>query len=132
MATKPDKMPMSGLGPVSRVGDRARLEARSTAMSRSNSLIEQAKAKKAKTSSLKPAESFNRMPAPTPNVSPNRASATFTPGSKADMAYTRTMPKPVTPRPKPRVGGTGKLAIAGAAVSGAQMMYQKATSKRRK
>lgn len=101
---------------------------------------------------LPAAESFNRMPAVS-KPSPNRAGSTYTPGSKADMAYAGLKPKRApakapaatsTPKPyalrepvkapeipvrKPRLT-TGKLVGLGLAVNAGQAAYYEV--KRRK
>lgn len=127
MAVKKERktMPMNALGPVSRMGDRARLEQRATGEARAA-----AKTRTPTTGPSKPPKPVTRRPggvaaagrqmatmrAPTPAAVPNRAGASFTPGSKADMAYTgvRTASKAV-PKRVPKMGG----GVAGAALTAA-------------
>lgn len=130
MAKKAERktMPMNALGPVNRMGDRARLEARATGKAAAA-----AKTRTPTTGPSKPAKPVTRKPAgvvaaqrqmatmraPTPSAVPNRAGASFTPGSKADMAYTgvKTAAKARAPRMRGGVAGAALTAAAGAGMA---------------
>lgn len=135
-------MPLGGLGPVNRPGDRARLEDRA---------IKQAQAKARAVNASKPLSErvgkpkgrvaqaqtqMARMAAPTPSVAPNRAGASYVPGSKADMAYTGVKaggaPSPKAP-PRMRKMGTGVTGAAMTAAAGAGLAaYDKFRNRDRK
>lgn len=145
-------VPAAGLGPVDRMGDRARLTERALASAKAKSL-KAAKAAPASEAAAKPSRpsrkpayvraqaDFARMPAPAAGGTQIRRGSSFTAGSKADMAYTGVKsPTAPTAAPKaaravrkvPRMGTGVGGAIATAAGAAGLAIHDKMRSRKRK
>lgn len=127
MAKRRVTLPQNSLGPVSRPGDKMRIQ---------DKVIADAQAKARSASKAKPASESVRGKAPStvkrkPGLSayPNRAGASFTPGSKADMAYTGV--KAAAPKVKARMRGPGKAGAVIAAGAAANAAYDKLRQRKR-
>lgn len=133
MAKRRVTLPANALGPVSRQGDKARLQ---------DKVIRDAQAKAKTASQAKP--TYQRPPAsaaaaqkamigmraPSSSVRPSQAKSTFTPGSKADMAYVGRQAAKAAP--KRRLGSGVKGALLTAAAEGAAYLYNRKDKKKGK
>lgn len=138
MPSKRVTLPANALGPVSRQGDKARIQdrvikqaqAKAKAASQVKPPSEAVRPKPSYASPMSPAEAQKRMvsmKAPTSAVRPSRAGAAYTPGSTSDLAYTGVRAAPAASkalRPK-RLGSGVEGAVLTAGVAAAGALYDK-------
>jgi len=128
MAKRRVTLPQNALGPVSRPGDKMRIQ---------DKVIADAQAKARSASKAKPASESVRGKAPSTvkrkplAAYPNRAGASFTPGSKADMAYTGVKVERQAAKAAGRMHGAGKVGAVIAAGAAANAAYDKLRQRKR-